>query len=69
LVSDAKLLPGEDPNEAPTEDAAHWIRVYGELLSTVDGVLANHELAPGDRAVLEEYRSRYLHRLEWWAGR
>jgi hypothetical protein len=56
LELDAELLPDEDPIEARTEDAEHWIRVYGELLATVNGVLANHELASGDRTVLEEYR-------------
>jgi hypothetical protein len=65
---EAALLPGEDPNTANPQDPAHWIRVYVELLATVDGALANHELTAGDRAVLEEYRSRYLHRLERWGA-
>jgi hypothetical protein len=40
--------------------------VYGELLAAVHGFLTNQELAPGDRALLEQYRSKYLYRLEWW---
>jgi hypothetical protein len=65
--SDAELLPGEDPQKAAPEDAEHWVRVYAELLETVDGILGNE--APGDRAALEQRRSKYLHRLEWWRAR
>jgi hypothetical protein len=66
--SAAKLLPGENPNTASPEDAEHWLRVYEELLATVDGLLANQELA-GDRVLLEQSRSKYLHRLELWGER
>jgi hypothetical protein len=69
--TDAELLPGEDPSKARREDAEHWVRVYAELLAVVDGFLASQESPPGDvdRARLAQCRTRYAHRLEWWAAR
>jgi hypothetical protein len=69
--SDAKFLPGEDPSKARFEDAEHWVRVYTELLAGIDGFLASQEPPPGDVswARVARCRSRYAHRLEWWAAR
>lgn len=33
-VAAGKLLPGEDPASDTVDDAAHWCRVYWELLSS-----------------------------------
>src|SRR5438132_10292585 len=34
-----RLLPGEDPQRADPQDAAHWVEVYSELLSFKQDVL------------------------------
>ena len=81
-ATQTRLLPGENPDTIYLDDAAHWIAVYGELLSFKTEMLrvakdrmksmtapANSEVANTDRLVLEAERKRFVRRLKYWQKR
>ena len=57
VVSDVALLPGEIPESPYTDDAAHWVAVYSELVVTSQGVI--------DQAHLQHFQGR----LSFWRRR
>jgi hypothetical protein len=70
--NEIELLPGEDPSQASAEDAKHWVAVYQELLSVVDGLLAGHEAGDSGgvgEPALRQQRAHYVRRLTWWRAR
>lgn len=81
-ATDARtLLPGEDPSSSHVEDAVHWIRVYGELMSVKVSLLDRAEqLVRGisddammdidvDQRLLRAQARRYRGRYEYWLRR
>lgn len=81
-ATDDHLLPGEDVTVTSTEDATHWLRVYGELLDFKEGLLsmtrstltrvtdpARDEIESTDLLVLEAERNRFVRRLRFWQTR
>jgi hypothetical protein len=57
---DDRLLPGESSISTDTEDIAHWMSVYSELVD----FLQRPELE-----AVAEVRGRYERRLEFWRNR
>ena len=83
LLDEDRLLPGEDPIGALTEDADHWIAVYSELLDfkkfMLDGAAARAaamtqpesrvEVETTDLTVARAEAERFSRRLAYWRGR
>lgn len=75
------LLPGEDPESGYVEDALHWIRVYGELVSVKMALLERSDQmlqgvsddaiaeADLDHRLLRAQADRYSSRREYWCRR
>ena len=75
------LLPGEDPATTHAEDAVHWIRVYGELISVKTSLLDRaQQVLTGmtedavrdidvDQRLLRAQAGRYRVRYEFWLER
>jgi hypothetical protein len=77
-----RLLGGEDPHTAHTEDANHWISVYTELLGFKHDVLgrirddltrlsgsAREEVLGTDIPVMEAEAERFRRRIAFWEQR
>lgn len=60
-------LPGEDTDQASAEDAHHWVAVYDDLMTAVEGLLAKGGLE--DRARLEAMLVSFERRRRYWARR
>ena len=83
LLDEDRLLPGEDPIGALTEDADHWISVYSELLDfkkfMLDGAAARAaamtqpesrvEVETTDLTVARAEAERFSRRLAFWRCR
>jgi hypothetical protein len=83
VVSNDRLLEGEDPDSPYAEDAQHWAGVYGELLSFKEDLLATarqrlaqmsvaqakKEVTGTDIQILETERDRLRRRLKFWEAR
>jgi DNA-binding response OmpR family regulator len=81
-VAEDRLLEGEDPATAHSEDARRWMSAYTELLAFKEGLLARtrraveqlgresaREIANTDVSILIEERDRFRRRLEFWRRR
>jgi DNA-binding response OmpR family regulator len=81
-VAEDRLLEGEDPATAHSEDARRWMSTYTELLAFKEGLLARtrraveqlgresaREIANTDVSILIEERDRFRRRLEFWRRR
>jgi hypothetical protein len=82
-VADDRLLEGEDPDTTYSDDARHWMDVYGELLTFKQRLLATanssiaeltdstarYEAAATDMTVLKAERERLERRHRFWQRR
>lgn len=81
-VDPDRLLDGEDPASPFPDDAAHWIRVYQELLDYKTELLATTrrrieemdrraamEIESTDLLVIGAEANRFRRRLDFWQRR
>jgi hypothetical protein len=81
-VEPERLLEGEDEDTAYVDDAAHWAKVYAELLDFKRSLLtvaeqrmqvmhddAGLEVEETDLKVLKAEAARFERRLDFWQGR
>ena len=74
-------MPGEDPKSIRPRDAAHWMKIYAEMIGfkrkvlgrvnvSLDGVSreARNELSE-DVELIEAQMRRYERRLRYWSDR
>jgi hypothetical protein len=77
-----RLLPGENPDSHEQEDAAHWVRVYRELMETKQtlaadlaialersGEAARAELESVDMVLIRFQLQRFERRFAYWSER
>lgn len=77
-----RLIEGEDPNATDTATAKHWLLVYGQLLETKSGLLADlrkgmesmdpdarDEMIVTDEALLQAQVERFGRRIAFWESR
>jgi hypothetical protein len=77
-----RLIEGEDPGDTDRSTAEHWLLVYGQLLKTKSGLLADlrqgmttmdpdarDEMAKTDEALLQAQVSRFHRRIAFWESR
>jgi hypothetical protein len=77
-----RLIEGEDPAATDTPTVEHWLLVYGQLLATKSGLLADlrkgmetmdpdarDEMVVTDEALLEAQVQRFRRRISFWESR
>ncbi len=77
-----RLIEGEDPAATDAATAEHWLLVYGQLLGTKSGLLADlrkdmatmdpvarDEMVKTDEALLEAQVQRFHRRIAFWESR
>jgi hypothetical protein len=77
-----RLLPGEDLRSLEPDDAAHWARIYRELMEAkqamADGLEASlrevgdeahAELESVDMVLIKVQLDRFQRRFRYWSGR
>ena len=77
-----RLIEGEDPSATDTATAEHWLLVYGQLLGTKSGLLADlrksmetmdptarDEMVKTDEALLDAQVHRFKRRIAFWESR
>lgn len=77
-----RLIEGEDPSATDTATAEHWLLVYGQLLGTKSGLLADlrksmetmdpaarDEMVKTDEALLDAQVHRFHRRIAFWESR
>jgi hypothetical protein len=77
-----RLIEGEDPAATDQATAEHWLLVYGQLLETKSGLLADlqksmktmdpdarDEMVLTDEALLEAQVERFGRRIAFWESR
>jgi hypothetical protein len=77
-----RLLPGENLQSLELDDAAHWVRVYGELMETKQtladrlqaalgevGGEAHAELESVDMVLIKVQLDRFQRRFQYWSAR
>jgi hypothetical protein len=77
-----RLIEGEDPTATDSATAKHWLLVYGQLLETKSGLLADlrkgmetmdpdarDEMVLTDEALLEAQVERFHRRIAFWESR
>jgi len=77
-----RLIEGEDPSAMDVATAKHWLLVYGQLLDTKSGLLADlrkgmetmdpdarDEMVKTDEALLDAQVQRFANRIAFWEAR
>ena len=77
-----RLIEGEDPDSTDRSAVEHWLLVYGQLLKTKSGLLADlrldmttmdpdarDEMVKTDEALLQAQVSRFQLRITFWENR
>jgi hypothetical protein len=77
-----RLIEGEDPSATDTATVEHWLLVYGQLLGTKSGLLADlrkgmatmdpdarDEMVMTDEALLDAQVRRFRRRIAFWESR
>jgi len=77
-----RLIEGEDPSATDTATAEHWLLVYGQLLGTKSGLLADlrksmqtmdptarDEMVKTDEMLLDAQVHRFQRRIAFWESR
>jgi hypothetical protein len=77
-----RLIEGEDPAATDAATAKHWLLVYGQLLSTKSGLLADlrkgmaamdpdarDEMVKTDEMLLDAQVQRFGRRIALWESR
>lgn len=77
-----RLIEGEDPTATDTATAEHWLLVYGQLLGTKSGLLADlrksmqtmdptarDEMVKTDEMLLDAQVHRFQRRIAFWESR
>jgi hypothetical protein len=77
-----RLIEGEDPSATDAATAKHWLLVYGQLLDTKSGLLADlrkgmetmdpdarDEMIKTDEALLDAQVERFGNRIAFWEAR
>jgi hypothetical protein len=77
-----RLIEGEDPSATDAPTAEHWLLVYGQLLGTKSGLLADlrkgmetmepdarDEMVVTDEALLDAQVHRFRRRIAFWESR
>jgi hypothetical protein len=77
-----RLIEGEDPSAIDTATAEHWLLVYGQLLGTKSGLLADlrmsmetmdptarDEMVKTDEMLLDAQVHRFQRRIAFWESR
>lgn len=77
-----RLIEGEDPAATDAATAEHWLLVYGQLLDTKSGLLADlrqemeamdpdarDEMVKTDEALLAAQVDRFRRRIAFWESR
>ncbi|MDQ6918388.1 MAG: hypothetical protein M3Z98_03405 [Candidatus Dormibacteraeota bacterium] len=77
-----RLIEGEDPSATDMATADHWLLVYGQLLRTKSGLLADlregmaamdpdarDEMSKTDEALLQAQVERFGRRIAFWEAR
>jgi hypothetical protein len=77
-----RLIEGEDPAATDAPTAEHWLLVYGQLLTTKSGLLADlrsgmetmdpdarDEMVKTDEALLDAQVKRFRRRIAFWESR
>ncbi len=77
-----RLIEGEDSSATDAPTAKHWLLVYGQLLNTKSGLLADlrkgmetmdpdarDEMIITDEALLEAQVQRFRRRIAFWESR
>ena len=80
-ADEGRLLEGEDPATTDPETAAHWLKVYAELLGFKDRLVkeaenetealseSSQEEALRDLSLLDEEKRRLANRYVYWRDR
>ena len=77
-----RLIEGEDPSATDVATVKHWLLVYGQLLDTKSGLLADlrkgmetmdpdarDEMVITDEALLDAQVHRFRRRIAFWESR